>query len=188
MKRTSGRLALLAGALIFLCAVAGCKNNFTVTLDRGSYTAGDSGTATLANKSPVTAYLPGCSQFNYEKLVDGQWTDQGPAVVCVWEGDAVPVSVGGTLESAFIAKDTGSWRLRYLVAFGCTEGKPLSQADCKTQVTIYSPQFQVAGGSQDTGCVESGGTVKHGKLLPEQRRFPQYVPGRRLRVRARVQP
>ena len=124
MKKVSGRLALLAGALIFLCAVAGCENNFTVTLDRGSYTAGDSGTATLANKSPVTAYLPGCSQFNYEKLVDGQWTDQGPAVVCVWEGDAVPVSVGGTLESAFIAKDTGSWRLRYLVAFGCTEGKP----------------------------------------------------------------
>ena len=77
-----------------LWALAGCNNIFTVTLDKESYTAGDNGTATLGNKGPVTAYLPGCSQFSYEKLVDGTWTDQGPAVVCVWEGNVVPVAAG----------------------------------------------------------------------------------------------
>ena len=72
----------------------------------------------------------------------------------------VPVAAGSSHESAFTAKDVGAWRLRYLVAFGCTEGKPLSEADCTSQITIYSPQFQVSGGSQDNGCVESGGIVK----------------------------
>lgn len=160
MKRALDRLALLAGAVIFLWALAGCNNSFTVTLDKSSYTAGDNGTATLSNKGPATAYLPGCSQFSYEKLVDGQWTDHGPAVVCVWEGNVVPVAAGSSHESAFTAKDAGTWRLRYLVAFGCTEGKPMSEADCTSQITIYSPQFQVSGDSQDNGCVESGGIVK----------------------------
>jgi hypothetical protein len=65
MKKISGRLAFLCCAVIFLCALAGCKNNFTVTLDKDSYTVGDNGTATLSNEGPVTAYLPGCSQFSY---------------------------------------------------------------------------------------------------------------------------
>jgi hypothetical protein len=126
MKSVSSSLALLVGAVIFLCALAGCEKNFTVTLDKNSYMAGDSGTATLTNKNPVTAYLAGCSQFSYEKLVDGAWTDQGPAVVCVWEGNVAPVAPGGSYESAFTVKDDGTWRLRYLIAFGCTEGKPMS--------------------------------------------------------------
>jgi hypothetical protein len=172
MKRTSGRLAFLCVAVILLCTLAGCKNNFTVTLDKDSYSAGDNGSAALANKGPVTAYLPGCSQFSYEKLVDGQWTDQGPSVVCVWEGNVVPVAAGGSHELAFTAKDDGFWRLRYLVAFGCTEGKPLSQANCASQITIYSPEFQVAGGAQDTGCVESGGAVSTANCCQSSSDFP----------------
>ena len=163
---------LLTGAVIFLWALAGCNNSFTVTLDKSSYTAGDNGTATLKNKSPATAYLPGCSQFFYEKLVDGQWTDQGPGVVCVWEGNVVPVAAGSSHESAFTAKDAGIWRLRYLIAFGCTEGKPMSQADCQTQITIYSPQFQVAGGAQDTGCLETGGTISTANCCQSSSDFP----------------
>ena len=172
MKRISGSLALLAGAVIFLCAFAGCKNNFTVTLDKGSYTAGDNGIATLSNKGTVTAYLPGCSQFSYEKLVAGQWTDQGPAVVCVWEGNVVPVAPGGSHESAFTAKAAGIWRLRYLAAFGCTEGKPMSEADCKAQITIYSPQFLVAAVAQNARCVESGGTVSTANCCQSSGDFP----------------
>jgi hypothetical protein len=172
MKKTSIRLAFLCCAVIILCAVIGCKNNFTVTLDKDSYTAGDSGTATLANKGPVTAYLPGCSQFNYEKLVDGAWADQGPAVVCVWEGNVVPVTAGSNYDSAFTAKDAGTWRLRYLTAFGCTEGKPLSQADCKTQITIYSPVFQVAGDAPETGCVKTGGTISTANCCQSSGDFP----------------
>jgi hypothetical protein len=172
MKKISGRLVFLCSAAIFLCALAGCKNNFTVTLDKESYSAGDSGTATLTNKNPVTAYLPGCSQFSYEKLVDGTWTDQGPAVVCVWEGNVVPVAAGSAHEAAFTAKATGSWRLRYLVAFGCTEGKPLSEADCSSQITIYSPEFQVSGSAPETGCVESGGIVKSSLCCRSSGDFP----------------
>jgi len=112
MKKASGSLVLLTGAVIFLCALAGCNNSFTVTLDKDSYTDGDNSTATLTNKGPVTAYLPGCSQFSYEKLVDGQWTDQGPGVVCVWEGNVVPVAAGSSHVSAFTAKDASFWRLR----------------------------------------------------------------------------
>jgi len=172
MKKTSGRLAFLCCTVIFLCALAGCNNSFTVTLDNDSYTAGDNGTATLNNKSPVTAYLPGCSQFSYEKLVDGQWTDQGPAVVCVWEGNVIPVAPAGSYVSAFTAKDAGTWRLRYLVAFGCTEGKPMSEANCQAQINIYSQEFQVAGGAQDTGCVESGGTVSTANCCQSSGDFP----------------
>jgi hypothetical protein len=172
MKKASGRLALLAGAVIFLCALAGCENSFTVTLDKDSYTAGDKGTATLDNKGPVTAYLPGCSQFSYEKQVAGQWTDQGPAVVCVWEGNVVPVAAGSSHESAFTAKEAGIWRLRYLVAFGCTEGKPMSEADCKTQITIYSPQFLVAAVAHNARCVESGGIVSTASCCQSSGNFP----------------
>jgi hypothetical protein len=172
MNKALDRLAFLCVAVIFLCTLAGCEKSFTMTLDRDSYTAGDSGSATLANKGPVTAYLPGCNQFSYEKLVNGQWTDKGPSVVCVWEGNVVPVAAGSAHESAFTAKDDGTWRLRYLVAFGCTEGKPMSQANCKTQITIYSPEFQVNGGSQDNGCVESGGAVSTAKCCQSSGDFP----------------
>jgi hypothetical protein len=172
MKKASGRLALLTCAVIFLCALAGCENNFTVTLDTNSYTAGDSGTATLANKSLVTAYLPGCSQFSYEKKIGGQWTDQGPAVVCVWEGTVVPVAAGSSHESAFTARKAGIWRLRYLVAFGCTEGKPLSEADCAARITIYSRQFLVAAVAHNAGCVESGGIVSTANCCLSSGDFP----------------
>jgi hypothetical protein len=172
MKRALDRLTLLAGAVIFLWALAGCNNRFTVTLDKDSYTDGDNGIATLGNKGPATAYLPGCSQFSYEKLVDGQWTDQGPGVVCVWEGYVIPVAPADSYVSAFTAKDAGFWRLRYLVAFGCIEGKPMSEADCKTQITIYSPQFQVTAVAHETGCLETGGTISTANCCQSSGDFP----------------
>jgi hypothetical protein len=172
MKKTAGTLVLLASTVIFLCASIGCDTNVTVTLDTTSYSEGDNGTATLHNKAAATAYLPGCSQFSYEKLVDGQWTDQGPNVVCVWEGIVVPVAPSDSYASAFIAKNAGTWRLRYLVAFGCTEGKPMSTADCQTQTYIYSPEFQVAAASPDTGCLATGGTIGKANCCRSSGDFP----------------
>ena len=82
------------------------------------------------------------------------------------------VDPSGSYVSAFTAKNAGFWRLRYLVAYGCIEGKPMSEADCTVQITIYSPQFQVAGGAQDTGCVESGGTVSTANCCQSSGDFP----------------
>ena len=140
----SGRWMLVAAiALLVACAPA---------TDRDRYEVGETGTVTLRNQlATATLYLGGCGHFEYEKRVGGEWISQGSDSVCVWEGLAEPLGPGAAVVDPIVAREPGTWRLRYPVGLGCSETAPLSQ--CERVDDLRSNAFEVVeGGCVVTGC------------------------------------
>ncbi|MDJ0789159.1 MAG: hypothetical protein QNK05_20320 [Myxococcota bacterium] len=139
-------------ALLFLLWLPACS----VETDRSLYTAGEDALARLHNGSPIPAWLPGCAPFELQRSLDGDWVDQGPPWVCIWEGLAVLVAPGSTLTTPFQAPaDSGLYRLRYPVSLGCSPGLPLSQADCVREQSVFTDPFEVereACEADEPGC------------------------------------
>lgn len=129
--------------------------------DTDSFTTDAEGSSTLNNETMFTAYLPGCAAFNYEKLVNGRWIEEGPNIICIWEGIGRPVKPYQSVTTEFMLRDIGTWRLYYTLSFGCTEGKPLSQADCMFSRKYYTNEFTVTSQLVDD-CLDSGGTIDFG--------------------------
>jgi len=139
--RARGRLAAVAGLLV-ACAPA---------TDRERYTVGDVGTVTFRNQlATATLYRGGCGHFSYEKQIEDEWVSQGPDVVCVWEGFAEPLAPGAVAVDAIVAREPGTWRLRYPVGVGCSATAPLSA--CAQVEELVSNAFEVLDG----GCVATG--------------------------------
>ncbi|MBN1947640.1 MAG: hypothetical protein JW797_18390 [Bradymonadales bacterium] len=133
-------IALVALTLPLVMGAQRCGNMRAVT-DAGEYETGQTGYTTLFNETNVTAYLPGCATFNYEHLVSGTWRDMGPNRYCVWEGYVQPLRKDTSLRTPFTIGNAGTWRLRYSVSFGCTEGQPMSRANCDSTETYYTSDF-----------------------------------------------
>jgi len=64
----------------------------TARVDEPRYAVGDPGVATFENRSNLTAWLGGCSPFEFQRHEAGAWVDRGAPNVCVWEGIAQPVT------------------------------------------------------------------------------------------------
>jgi hypothetical protein len=112
--------------------------------DEESYTAGDSGIATIRNLASMPIYLGGCAPFVFQRRFSGAWFDLGPPFVCVWEGIAVEVLRHEDLETPFTApSDTGLYRLRYPFGLRCDPDLPLSQANCEATSELVSREFEV---------------------------------------------
>lgn len=133
----------VAAALLAACAPA---------TDRDRYEVGETGSVTLRNHlASETLYLGGCGHFEYEKRVGQDWVGQGSDTVCVWEGFAEPVAPGAAVVDPIVAREPGTWRLRFPVGLGCSEAAPLSE--CASVETLHSNPFEVvAGGCVVTGC------------------------------------
>ena len=114
----------------------------SASVDRDRYVAGEEGTTVFMNDSALTAWLAGCSAFNFEQRVEGRWQDRGPPFVCVWEGFAVPVAGGERVELSFSAPgSSGLWRLNYAVGENCEAGRP--QRACENVFPIPTKLFTV---------------------------------------------
>lgn len=122
------------------------------TTDRERYEVGDRGTATFHNRLAATLYLGGCGHFDYEKRVGREWISKGSDIVCLWEGFAEPVAPGEVVVDPIMAREPGTWRLRYPVGIGCSETEPLSQ--CPRVEDVHSNEFEVVDGGD--ACVVTG--------------------------------
>ena len=130
------RIALpmaLASVLLSGCA----------TTDKQSYAAGEVGKTTFHNTLSEDVYLSGCSAYFLEKLEQDVWTDRGPAVVCVWEGFAVPVSPEASESFELVVFEPGLWRLVYPVGLGCDPDQPLESEHCETISEVHTQPFTV---------------------------------------------
>lgn len=135
-------LLAAATALLVACSPA---------TDRDRYEVGEAGTVTLRNQlGAATIYLGGCGHFDYEKRVGGEWISQGPDTVCLWEGLAEPLGPGASAVDPIVAREPGTWRLRYPVGIGCSTSEPLSR--CAQVEDLHSNPFEVAEGA----CVVTG--------------------------------
>jgi uncharacterized protein YndB with AHSA1/START domain len=136
--KPSHRVASLLISLLALVAVPGCH----AAVDRDHYAAGEEGVSVFTNDSQIPAWLAGCSPFNFEQRIDGQWEDRGPPFVCVWEGIAVPVAPGERVESRFSAPGrSGLWRLHYPVGLNCEADLP--QSACEDIFSVRTKPFTV---------------------------------------------
>jgi hypothetical protein len=149
----------------------------TPATDRDRYEVGESGTATLRNGLTAPLYLGGCNHFDYQKQVGDDWVSQAGDLVCVWEGTAQPVAPGAVVVDPIVAREAGTWRLRYPVGAGCSASAPLSSESCSLLTEITSNEFEVverdAGGCVVTGCSSHVCAAEHVATTCEW--LPQYA-------------
>jgi hypothetical protein len=120
-----------------------CVPEVALLTDKTSYAAAEKVAASLVNNLSESAFLPGCSAFSWQKQVSGSWVDQGPDKVCFWEGYAFELKAGATFAESLLPKGAGTFRLSASYGLGCTPGKPLSQASCKSTHKTVSEAFTV---------------------------------------------
>jgi eight-cysteine-cluster-containing protein len=140
------------GSTRWLLAAAALLGACSPVTDRGHYEVGEQGTVTLLNHfAATTIHLGGCGHFEYEQRIGNEWVAQGSDTVCVWEGLAEPLGPGAVAVDPILAREPGTWRLRYPVGIGCSQSAPLSQ--CAQVEDLHSNTFEVvAGGCVVTGC------------------------------------
>jgi hypothetical protein len=141
MKRRIIWVLALIGCGLALLGARSCE--VWAQTDASEYEAGASASATLYNDTSKTVFLPGCGTFNFEKLIDGEWVDQGPDIVCVWEGVVRPVAAGATVETGFVPAEEGTYRLRFAIGHGCLADQPASQAECRHWEDVYTNAYVV---------------------------------------------
>src|SRR3989344_475474 len=138
-----------------------------ISADKQEYSAGEKIKITIKNNSGESIFFGGCNDFGLEKYdepyVDRlqQWND-ATLSVCFWEGIPAKLSPGDSVERTIERELAGTYRLRLDYATGCTEGMPMSQADCKTSGTSYSGEFNIVQAeanlecSSDSDCATGG--------------------------------
>lgn len=167
MRHREGRphwTLAVAAALLAACAPA---------TDRDRYEVGETGSVTLRNHlASETLYLGGCGHFEYEKRVGQAWVPQGADAVCVWEGLAEPLAPGAAVVDPIVAREPGTWRLRFPVGLGCSDAEPLSR--CASIEAMHSNPFEVVeGGCVVTGC--SGQLCAEEPLVTTCEWLPHYA-------------
>jgi eight-cysteine-cluster-containing protein len=111
--------------------------------DKSGYMVGEAITAELVNGGAESIFVGGCSVLSWEKEENGVWVSKGPSKICVWEGIAAEVKAGTTLTETLSQGQEGTFRLVAGYGLGCTPGKPLSQAACKSTGTARSEAFKI---------------------------------------------
>jgi hypothetical protein len=185
MSQLIGKSALIVIlAATILLGNRGCGDIWAIwaETDGVEYQVGEEGLTTLHNdhtrrqcrsrrgfpkrcNEPI--YLPGCETFSYERMDGEQWVNMGPDVVCVWEGIVRPLAAGTALASPFVATEEGVWRLRYSIGLDCTEGVPMSEADCSSMKSVYTPAFSVVPAEDWLGEGEECGADVEGECAPD---------------------
>jgi hypothetical protein len=120
-----------------------CLPAITLTTDRKAYLVGETIAAELKNGGNTSIFVGGCSVLSWEKEENGAWVSKGPDKICVWEGIAGEVKAGAALSESLARADDGTYRLVAGYGLGCTAGKPLSQAGCKSTGSVASTPFKV---------------------------------------------
>lgn len=134
-------------ALLLFAGVA-WAGGVRVETSRQLYEPGDKVEISVVNEAGAAISLPGCGSFQLEAFEDDSYV-RVPTESCVSEGEALEVEPG-TFALSFAAASSHSGKiLRISVAYGqgCEEGRPLSQARCKSFGTAVSTNFRVGRNS-----------------------------------------
>ena len=111
--------------------------------DRSEYNVADTIFVTLINDSQEPVFLEGCNQIYLATQVDTGWVDS-PIVMCFWEGYGVKVAPASQrLDRHEAAYFVGTHRFSAPLYFGCTDGEPISSAECTSRSRILSAEFTV---------------------------------------------
>lgn len=138
----------------------------TLTTDKAGYMVGEQIAAELKNGGSESLFVGGCSVLSWEKEENGAWVNLGPDKICVWEGIAGEVKAGATLTEQLSRGQEGTYRLVAGYGLGCTAGKPLSQAACKSTGSVTSASFKVKS-CKMLGMPNPNAFCPNGKMVPK---------------------
>ncbi len=114
-----------------------------LTVDKPAYSLNDTIRVILQNHGEAPVFLPGCSPLEIATQTDTGWAE-APLVVCVWEGVVLKIPAGGFYQEKIAARAyPGLHKFVAAIHLGCTEGQPLSTANCSRREKIYSAEFSV---------------------------------------------
>ena len=144
------RVVVLAVALFL---IGGCdwidqiinpeKDLVELTVNTRKASVGDEITIILHNRSAQTVYLEGCNPIYTSIRSDTGWVDH-PMRLCFWEGYEKPVPADSFYTEHFNTPlMPGTIRFFAPVYRECKAGLPISQAECQSKQTYYSPTVQV---------------------------------------------
>lgn len=129
----------------------GCPCKITLTVDKTEYSPQETVVVTLYNDSKVAVFLEGCNPIYLATQADSGWTE-ATMRVCVWEGFARKINPNEVYQENYEARIFSSvHKFVAPVYWGCLEGKPISQAQCKKSDKIFSETFSVTGFGNATG-------------------------------------
>jgi hypothetical protein len=143
MKRWFVLGSVVLASVTVLMGADSCGKVVWADTNATKYIVGGAGSTTLHNDTDKAVFLPGCVTFVYEVKNGTDWTVAGPNRWCVWEGNVQRLDAGKSLTSDLFGKAAGTFRARYTVYRGCTDGKPLSQAGCTSEEEVFTPVFEV---------------------------------------------
>ncbi len=137
--------------IIVALMMSGCTDGVTdedyqvIELNVGKpiYAPEDTVSVRLNNYTYSPIFLDGCSQFWLATKTDAGWVET-PLTICEREGILVKIRSGGTFGQKYPA---GYWVGRHKfvaqISTGCLEGKPSSEAQCRSAHRIESSEFMV---------------------------------------------
>lgn len=115
-----------------------------VYTDKLHYSLSDTIKITLKNGSDQPVYLEGCNVFFRNTATDAGWV-VSPMVVCVWEGFARKIEPEQRYTESYYTglMQKGEFRFTVTVFRSCQDGKPISQAECKSSETLGTEVFTI---------------------------------------------
>lgn len=129
-----------------------------VTSDKATYGEQDTILGTVTNNTQTTIFLDGCDAFRRDRLVNGQWVDDGPDWICYTNPPtAAPLAPGTSFDQKLLSHLGGTFRLVVHYGLGCAPNLPLQQAGCASMHAAVSAAYTVTGGKW-TSCVALNNT------------------------------
>ena len=129
-----------------------------ISTDKSQYAGNETIKVTIINNSNEVIFFGGCNDFSIQEFDPPyvariqQWNDRTLSV-CVWEGIPTKLEAGSSVERTLNLESDGTYRLVLDYGVGCTEGKPMSQADCSETTIVYSEEFTFEIGTASLECI-----------------------------------
>lgn len=124
------------------------NNQVNLYTNKLHYDINDTLIITLENNSASPLFLAGCSPFYMADKCDTGWV-VSPFYLCVWEGFAKKIAPGKRYqEEHSLHNYAGIHKIHTTVYWQCKESNPVSQAECKSQDSIFSCEFTVTQNDQ----------------------------------------
>ena len=115
-----------------------------VSINKTVYSFGETIETTISNQGNKKIFLGSCNPFFVEKVIEAEWKKVNE-FQCVWE--SLPIILNSSESKSFNSntvfwiENKGTFRINLQYSLDCTNGIPLSKADCKEEKQVFSEPF-----------------------------------------------
>ena len=128
-----------------------------ISSDKQEYSANEQVKITIKNNSDKNVFFGGCNEYDLQRYdPTAEYAPDGWGYIegkqCVWEGLPTKLTAGQSIERDLNITEGGTYRISISYADGCLDGKPLSQANCRSFSIGNSDEFIIGGSTANFEC------------------------------------